>query len=461
MSSNWKMISKTYRFKLTVVYTSVVLFLFSVFGMILYLKYGSMVDDNLNEYLLREARDELVHEINSRLAWNAGVIKRYGDEYYEVVNRKGEVLITSLSAESPQWPLHRDPMMKAFKGVPQFITFAYRGDNFRMLYFPVSEDRILRVAVSLAEVQGGMRNLRRLFLFLSPVIVIISSGLSWVLSGKALAPIVRITSLAEQVRQGRLDTRIDMALKGKEIDDLVRIFNEMLTSIQRSVDAQKRFTSDVSHEIRSPLTSLRGGIEVALRKRRTAEEYEELLRSNLADIMRLSRITDNLLFFARADNNIVELRKQWFDINHMIWGVTERMRYKAESAGVTVNEEYEEGLELYGDMDLLEQAISNIIDNALKYTPSGGMVTVRSSRQGDALQVDVSDTGIGIPESDMPHVFERFYRVSKERSRKSGGTGLGLAITHWIISAHRGTISVRSAQGSGSVFTITLPLTSE
>lgn len=456
------MISKTFRLRLTVLYTAVVLIIFFSLGLVIYIRYSRALDRHMDHYLLREAKEELEEERNARMiAINAGVIKRYGDEYYEVVNRHGEILISSISSGRLKWPLHPDLMMEAFKGTPRFVSFNYQGENFRMLYFPASEDHIIRVGVSLREVESGLSDLRRLFFFLSPLIFITASGMSWFLSGKALEPVVQITSLAEQIRRGRLGSRIEMELKGKEIDDLVRIFNDMLDGIQRSVDAQKRFTSDVSHEIRSPLTALRGGIEVTLRKRRTPEEYEELLRNNLSDIMRLSRITDNLLFFSRADNNIVEVRKQWFDVNHLLWGIVERLKYKAESSGVTFAEEYAEGLELHGDMDLIEQAVSNIIDNALTYTPSGGVVTLRTEKEGANISISIGDTGIGIPEADIPHIFERFYRVSKERSRKSGGTGLGLSISHWIITAHGGAIRVTSTQGKGSVFRVTLPAETE
>lgn len=456
------MINKTFRLRLTILYSTVVVIIFFSLGLVLYIRYSRALDRHMDQYLIREAQEELEEELRTRVpALNAGVIRRYGDEYYEVVNRHGEILISSISSASLKWPLHRDLMLDAFTGNPSFVSFAYRGENFRMLYFPAGEDRVIRVAVSMSEVESGLRDLRHLFFFLSPVICLIAFGMSWFLSGKALDPVVRITSLVEQVRQGRLGNRVEMEMKGKEIDNLVRIFNDMLDSIQRSIEAQKRFTSDVSHEIRSPLTALRGGIEVALRKRRSPDEYEELLRNNLSDIMRLSRITDNLLFFSRADNNIVEVRKQWFDVSHMLWGIVERLRYKAESSRITITEEYEEGLELNGDMDLIEQAVSNIIDNALTYTPAGGSVTITSQRKGPVVRVTISDTGIGIPQADIPHIFERFYRVSKERSRKSGGTGLGLSITHWIITAHGGTISVKSTPGKGSVFTVTLPAPTE
>jgi signal transduction histidine kinase len=249
-----------------------------------------------------------------------------------------------------------------------------------------------------------------------------------------------------------------METKGKEIQDLVVIFNEMRDGIQHSVEAQKRFTSAVSHEVRSPLTSLRGNIEVALRKKRTPEEYEDLLNTNLADIIRLSRITDNLLFFTKADNNILELRKQWFQVSHLLQNIVERLKYRASAAGITIFESYQDGIEMLGDHDLLEQAFSNIVENAINYTPSGGKISVASKKAGDKIFISISDTGIGIPEDEIPHLFERFYRVNKERSRKSGGTGLGLSITEWVLNAHDGKIEVKSTVGRGSEFMTLFPV---
>ncbi|MGE5301655.1 MAG: sensor histidine kinase, partial [Acidobacteriota bacterium] len=195
-----------------------------------------------------------------------------------------------------------------------------------------------------------------------------------------------------------------------------------------------------------------------LRKTRTPEEYEDLLKTNLSDIIRLSKITDNLLFFSKADNNIIELKKQWFDVSHLLETIVERMRYKATSAGITISESYGEGIEMNGDIDLLEQAFSNIVDNALKYTPSGGTVDVTVKSENGRIVVAVIDTGIGIPESEVSQIFERFYRVSKERSRKLGGTGLGLSIAQWVIQAHDGRIDVKSAVGAGSEFVTSFPV---
>lgn len=292
---------------------------------------------------------------------------------------------------------------------------------------------------------------------ISPVfflfVLAVSAVMSWFLAGQALSPILKIKSLVEQIRHGGLEKRIDIGLKGKEIDDLVRILNDMLDSIQQSVETQKRFSSDVSHEIRSPLTSLRGSIEVALRKKRAPEEYEALLRDNLSDVMRLSRIADDLLFLTKADNNIVEFRRNWFDMNQLLKTIVERMKFE----GLSVVEKYQDNLKFYGDRDILEQAFSNLIDNAVKYTPRGGTVTIITQEDKDSVKVTVSDTGFGIPEGEIPHIFERFYRVDRERSRKLGGTGLGLAIAKWIINAHKGRIIVRSKMGSGSDFIVMFP----
>ncbi len=454
------MIIKTFRLRLTVIYTLVVAGILSAFGTAIYFQYRHNLSETIDNYLLKEAREEILVETNPKLpAKNRQVIKRFGDEYFEIIDNKGQVLITSINAESQRWPLDSWPMMKAFKGLPQFITVNQRGLNYRILYFPISGEKILRIVLSLGEIEGSTRSLRNLFLLSLPFVIAISFAASWFLSGKAIAPVVKIKSLASQVREGRLGKRIEMETKGKEIQDLVVIFNEMLDGIQHSVEAQKRFTSAVSHEVRSPLTSLRGNIEVALRKKRSPEEYEDLLNTNLSDIIRLSRITDNLLFFTKADNNILELRKQWFEVSHLLQNIVERLKYRASAAGITIFESYQDAIEMRGDHDLLEQAFSNIVENAINYTPYGGKISVTSKKAGDKIIVSISDTGIGIPKDEIPHLFERFYRVNKERSRKSGGTGLGLSITEWVLNAHDGKINVKSTLGVGSEFIISFPIT--
>lgn len=447
------MILKSFRFRLALIYLSVFFFIFSAFVLLLDFQYRKDLLDTVDKDVLRTAKAESSRKMEPRqLSEGAEIIKRTGDEYYEFVNREGTVLMTNMGNEY-RWPLNEKLASKAFEGSYQYETIKFGGDDFRLLYFPIGTNNILRVGESLEDTHRAVAGLEKLFFVFFPLVLGISAFVSWFLAGKSVDPVIRIKSLAEEIRHGRLDRRIDIGLKGKEIEDLVAVFNEMLESIQRSVEARERFTSDVSHEIRSPLTSLRGSIEVMLRKRRTPDEYEILLRNNLSDIVRLSKIAENLLFFARADSHTLELRKKTVDVNEILKGVIDSVSYE----GLSLVEKYQNSSEMIADGDLLSQAFTNLVNNAIKYTPPGGTVTVMTEREGDSIKITISDTGVGIPEDEIPHIFERFYRVDRERSRKSGGTGLGLAIAHVIIGAHNGRIMVKSKLGSGSDFIVIFP----
>jgi heavy metal sensor kinase len=428
-----------------------------MFSMALFSQFRKELIDSVGDSLMTTAKTAAANEISPKLLTkNAEIIKRLGTEHYRVFNRNGEVIIASLNGRD-QWPLNKVLMGAAFKGMPAYENVKYRGEDYRVLYFPVNEENILFVWESLEAGEKDIARLERLFMVFLPFVLLVTTLISWLLAGKLLAPFVTMRSLAEQIRQGKLKERITLGFKGREIEDLVTIFNDMLDGIQQSMEAQKSFSSDVSHEIRSPLTSLRGSIEVALRKKRTPEEYEEVLKNNLSDIVRLSRITDNLLFLARADNKILELRRQWLDIGHLVERVVEQLKYKALAAGVSIEGTYGENIEISGDVELLEQAFTNLLDNAIKYSRRGGMITVRAEEEEGHITATISDTGVGIPEADIPHIFDRFYRVNKAHSRKLGGTGLGLAITQWIINAHSGKMSVKSIEGSGTDFSVVLP----
>jgi heavy metal sensor kinase len=455
------MIIKTFRFRLTVYYTVAVVLIISACAFLLYHRYKGELLEKVDADLLGTAKNLMLSEMRPKmLTRNEEIVIKSRDEYFQLINYNEEVIITSLS-KNQQWPMNMDLMLTAFDGAPGYETVKFMGGDYRTLYFPVNREVILRVGKPLEDIAEALDGMERLFLFFFPFVLLIASMTSWFLAGWALDPVLKIKNLAEQIRRGRLRGRIDVGPKGKEIDELALIFNDMIDSIQHSVETQKRFVSDVSHEIKSPLTSLRGNIEVALRKKRTSEEYEDILKNNLADIIRLSRITDDLLFLTKADNNILELRIQWFDLSQTLSAVVERLRYKADLAGVTITEDFRQQPEVSGDIFLLEQAFSNLIENAIKYTPREGRVTVRTEERDSSVLVTVSDTGAGIPGEDLPHIFERFYRVDKERSRKAGGTGLGLSITEWIVKVHKGSISVKSVIGKGSDFIVTLPKAAE
>jgi len=449
---------RTFRMRLTLISTICLAAVFCLAAFAAYSEYKQRLYETVDWSLIRSAKAATERKVDANnLERSQEIFTRFGTDYHQIVRHDGTTVVGSISSVSQEWPVSMEKLQKALDGRPVYDIVSSKGEKFRVLYFPAGKDEVLRIGASLEDVKRHLESLNRLLIVLPFFLVGISFVISWLLAGIAIAPAIKLRKRAEEIIRSRMMEKIDIGSKGKEIDAIVGIFNNMLEDIHSSLEAHKRFTSDVAHEIRSPLTSLIGNTEVTLRKKRTVEEYEELLRNNLADMVRLSRITDNILFLTKVDNHILELRKQRFDLNQFLRNIVDRFRFKAERSVITLSEQYgEQPIELFGDMNLLEQAFSNLIDNAIKYTPRSGMVTIGSTRDETTIRVTVSDTGIGIPEDEIPHIFDRFYRGEKEHVR-AVGTGLGLSITQWIINANSGKIYVKSKVGVGSDFIVAFP----
>jgi len=452
------MIIKTQRMRLALIFTVCFSFLFMLSILALYTEYKHRLYESIDWTLIRASKTMADGKIDANhLDRDQEIIARVGDDFHQIIQRNVPSVVGSLSGIVQRWPISREKLQAAFNGKLAYDTVNYKGEKFRLLYYPAGKDAVLRTGATLEDIERHLAGLQRMAILFPGFIIGISFLMSWLLAGLAVAPSVKLRKRAEEAMKDKSIEKIDIGAQGKEMSALVRIFNSMIEGIRNSVEAHRRFTSDVAHEMRSPLTSLIGNTEVALRKKRTAEEYEELLRNNLTDMVRLSRITDNILFLTKVDNQILELRKQRFDLDQFLETIVERSQFKADRSGVILTAQCEQrNLAIYGDMNLLEQAFSNLIDNALKYTSRGGKVTVRSGREDAEIRVSVSDTGIGMPENEIPHIFNRFYRVDEEHAR-AAGTGLGLSITQWIINANDGKIHVKSKIGEGSEFIVVFP----
>jgi len=267
-----------------------------------------------------------------------------------------------------------------------------------------------------------------------------------------------VDRIVQRIRMMKAGEPLYNVMDEEEMDDILEAFMEMQKENMKQIESHRRFTSDVAHEIRSPLTALKGSIEVALRRNRTSEEYRDVLRRSLDEVNRLQGIAENLLLLSRADSNIIEMRREWFDLNELVQGIVDRLKGMIAEKGIVFREEYYEPLEFFGDQGFIDQAISNLLDNAIKYTPPGGVISVRTSCTNSSILVAVSDSGPGIPGEEQEKVFQRFYRLDRARSRASGGAGLGLSITQWIIESHGGKITLQSAEGRGSTFFLAFPL---
>ena len=242
----------------------------------------------------------------------------------------------------------------------------------------------------------------------------------------------------------------------EEVEDVRRVLRTLKDMMDEAVTSQRRFLADASHEMRSPITIMKGNIEIALRRERDPEEYRQVLRSNLEDIDRLEYLLKDLMFLARTDANELVVNMAPVQLGEVIAevyaGLTPMSRTKGINLSLEINPP--EGSEIEGDADRLRQLFINLVVNALRYTPEGGKVDIALNKIAGVSEVTVTDTGIGIPEAELPRIFDRFYRVDKARARESGGTGLGLCICKWIVDTHHGDITIESKEGDGTKVTV-------
>jgi heavy metal sensor kinase len=298
-----------------------------------------------------------------------------------------------------------------------------------------------------------------------PFILLAASGGGWFLATNALAPIDRITRTAAQISAQDLHQRLNLKLPNDEVGRLAATFDTMLARLEDAFEQQKRFIADASHEMRTPLTILKGDVEVALNRPRSAQEYRETLEMVNQTADRLSALLEELFLLARADSNQFPLKPENINLAQILTDEVRSLLPHALKKQVSLHLDAPDELSLQGDPAKLGRLFRNLIENAIKYSSAGASVTVTVNLANDQARIDFTDTGPGIPPEHLAHLFERFYRVDKARSRQtagvdSSGAGLGLSIAQWLAQTHGGRIEVASGIGQGTTFTVWLPLKS-
>jgi heavy metal sensor kinase len=330
----------------------------------------------------------------------------------------------------------------------------------RVLSNPVRRgDREFRVVLftGLETIDQELAQLLRVLATAVPIALGLAGGFGYLLARKALAPMRRLRRLAEAITVDHLDQRLPVLNSGDELGQLTQTINAMVGRLERSVAEIRRFTADASHELRTPLTAIRTEAEVALAKPMDTADYQQLLESILEECERLTRIAEQLLVLAREDAGLTRPEAEPVDLANLLASVVETMRPLAEARGLYLTLEGKADRPISGDAARLRPAFYNLLDNAIKYTPQGGRITVRIEQNANHASVIFQDTGIGIPPEHLPRVFDRFYRVNKALSREQGGTGLGLSIAKTVVAAHGGRIELASVPGQGTTCTVTLP----
>jgi heavy metal sensor kinase len=338
-------------------------------------------------------------------------------------------------------------------------------DGLRVAVVPLSSNQNIgfaAVAEPLNVIEDGMRQLRRDFFAGVPLVLILASAGGYFLARKSLAPIASMNSQTQRISAENLSQRLDVTSPRDELGRLATTINDLLARLESSFKEQQRFIADASHELRTPLAVLRGETEVALAKRRTADEYQQSLSLIQEEAEQLSRIVEDLFILARQPIDApARLMKERVSLNETVKDCARAAQVLATRKGVRLTTESNSAaIDLNGDKELITRMILNLLDNAVKYTPAGGEISLALTRHNGNAEIVVRDTGIGIAEADRQRVFDRFYRVDKARSRALGGAGLGLSIVRWIVEVHGGDIHVNSAPGRGSTFTVDLPLNS-
>ncbi len=428
--------------------------------------------DNLKPRSRAAARDSLGYKGNlGAVPVMDPQVMAYFDgarDFLVVSDRQGNVLV--MSAQAQVLPVNSiERLRQKLKPMPierQVETFTF-DDSIgaaRYVVLPVrgAGPQIggILVAAPKHSVVFGPAALLRSMLLITPLIIVGSLGLGYWLAGTSLRPIEAMIDELGAITDGRsLHRRLQVA-GGEELARLATTLNRMISRLEESFTALRRFTADASHELKTPLMVLRAGVERALTHPKAPPETYELLDQTLEGVNRMTELVDNLLTLARADEGSAPLAVAECDLRDLVTDAAETAGMLAEPKDITITTQVpSQPVLVHIDESRILQLLLNLVTNAVKYTPSRGQVSIGLVDDGSDVVIMVQDTGVGIAAGDLPHIFERFWRADVARTRVSerAGTGLGLAITQWIAEAHGGSIAVQSRPGRGTVFTVSLP----
>ena len=408
----------------------------------------------------------------AKLATQEAIVEhRFRDHVFAVIDSKGGLLASSQdlpNAEVPEGLLASGEFQKLLADSAgaerrfQNVKGGRSGYRAFVRKFPLKgQTYTLAILQSLHPQNEMLEEVRVTFAWVIPIAIVLASIGGYFLARKSLAPVMAMSSQAGRIGAENLHERLPIQNAKDELGRLAASFNELLERVDQSFERQRRFMSDASHELRTPAAILRGESEVALsRSERPAEEYRESLAVLHAEAQRLTQIVEDLFTLTRADAGQYPLSPRDIYLDELVADCAHAARSLALAKKITLTCEVPEELPIRADEALLRRMILNLLDNAIKYTPTGGRVMVACERSGNEYAVSVTDSGAGIPEDLQQKVFERFFRVDKARTRMEndgGGAGLGLSIARWIAEAHHGRLILARSDSNGSTFTALLP----
>jgi len=341
------------------------------------------------------------------------------------------------------------------KPVFKTVSITDRREKVRILYAQVSPRILLQVGQAVEGYSRFLDAFKRIFISTMALLIALSACVGWFMARRAVSGVEAVTRTAQKISGGALDERVPVKTREDEIDRLAITFNTMLDRIQALLSEIREMSDNIAHDLRSPIARIRGVAEVTLTSGKTPEEFESMAASTIEECDRLLDMINTMLLISKTESGSEQFSKTDIDLSGTVRRACELFGPMAEDANVELNMEVPDGIRLMGNVSMIQRMISNLLDNALKYTPSGGKVHVRLKESGSRAVLTVTDTGIGISSADLPRIFDRFYRC--DQSRSQSGTGLGLSLAKAIARAHGGEITSVSTPGSGSIFSADLP----
>lgn len=451
-------------FRLTLWYA--IIFTVSLFGAlcVFYILVTNAMQRNIDNDLLDElaevsatlalmGTDSTIKAMNIE-AESAGI----DDMFLRLMDPTGKVLASSDMTHWKTVEINKNTLNRINNGVSHiFDTQTIPGipHKIRVIYGKMAQGKILQVGVSLEEEDHFLSALNTVMAPIMIFFVLLSALIGWFMATRALSGIQEVTKTASDISKGIFDRRVHIKSKSDEIKLLSESFNRMLDHIQNLMKGLSEVTDNIAHDLKTPITRMRIAAEVELNKAECSEDSQELAASNIEECDNLLQMIDTMLMISKEESGLSEKVKEPVDLSQIIKDAFELFSPIAKEKGIQCLNHVPDNVDIVGDFHGLQRMVINLLENAIKYTPAGGKVTVSSHIEDDIIRIVFQDTGIGISEEDMPHIFERLFRC--DRSRSHHGFGLGLSLSLAVAHAHHGDITATSQLGKGSTFTAILP----
>jgi heavy metal sensor kinase len=465
-----KRINFPIKWKLTIWYGGILAVILIIFSGGVYIYFRNSLEMSI-DVKIKSIADVLASSMTEEHGGNVfGNFERYLEnvlgkkpkgKFIQIIDSSGKIGAKMNDIETDVIPTKFETTERALKGEIVYETIEDANPRLRMVTIPILDNKkitsIVQVGSSLADFDETMRKLLIIMIIGIPTSISVAIIVGYFMAKKSLKPVDQIRRAAVNISSNNLDERIDIKGRKDELGRLAETFNAMIARLKDSFQRINQFSIDVSHELKTPLTILKGETEVVLRKDRDNGEYINLLQSNLEEIDRMARIIDDLLLLSKADTKDMKLNIENISLRDLVADVCMNMKIFASNKEISLIIDELADVRLIGDELKLRRMLWNIMENGIKYTPKGGVVNVSSYTNNGYVCINVKDSGMGISKDDIEYIFDRFYRADRSRKRESG-SGLGLSISKWIAEAHKGVIEVTSQPSKGSQFLIKLPI---